>query len=203
VHLPGVTAGAPASVLLPGGELGGGEWQAREVTHGLAGLVNLARSAASGRSLSTLVGGGLAMGTGVGIVMTGLSWGTSEWLRHKGHDQQGALVFVQAAFTRAQIELEASLRDHVLELQPVAQAALQRSIEERRSELALVAAELELDAERVAADADGARAAASRRLAELEPWARRLDAITQRLTAFIRDGAEPQHQPQPPTPERS
>ena len=44
-------------VLLPGGDLGG-EWQAREVTHGLAGLVNLARSAASGPLALSLVGGG-------------------------------------------------------------------------------------------------------------------------------------------------
>ena len=201
VHLPGVTAGDPATVLLPTGDLSGGEWQAREVTHGLAGLVNLARSAASGRSLSTLVGGGLAMGTGVGIVMTGLSWGTSEWLRHKVQDQQGALVFVQAAFTRAQIELEASLREHALELHPVAQAALQRSIDERRAELALTAAERELEAERDAADADGGRAAAGRRLAELEPWAQRLEGITERLTTFIRDGAE--QQDRTATPDRS
>ena len=201
VHLPGVTAGDPATVLLPTGDLSGGEWQAREVTHGLAGLVNLARSAASGRSLSTLVGGGLAMGTGVGIVMTGLSWGTSEWLRHKVQDQQGALGFVQAAFTRAQIELEASLREHALELHPVAQAALQRSIDERRAELALTAAERELEAERDAADADGGRAAAGRRLAELEPWAQRLEGITERLTTFIRDGAE--QQDRTATPDRS
>ena len=199
VHLPGVTTGAATGVLLPAGDLGGGEWQAREVTHGLAGLVNLARSAASGRSLSSLVGGGLAMGTGVGLVMTGLSWGTSEWLRHKVQDQQGALVFVQAAFTRAQIELESSLREHALELQPVAQAALQRSIDERRGELALVAAEQELEAEREADDADGARAAARRRLDELEPWALRLDGITERLTAFIREGLEYQEQTQYPT----
>ena len=73
VHLPGVTTGAAAGVLLPAGDLGGGEWQAREVTHRARLAWSCARSAASGRSLSSLVGGGLAMGTGVGIVMTGLS----------------------------------------------------------------------------------------------------------------------------------
>jgi ethanolamine utilization protein EutP (predicted NTPase) len=187
VHLPGIATAGPADVLLPGRELAGADWQAREVTHGLAGLVNLARSAGSGRSLAALLPGGLVMGTGVGIVMTGLSWGTSEWLRHKVHDQQGALAFVQAAFARAQIELEASLREHALELQPIAQAALQHSIADRRQELALFAAEQEFAAERAATDADGARRRGAERLAELEPLALRLDGIAERLTAFVRD----------------
>jgi GTP-binding protein len=191
VHLPALSGMEVADVVMPSLDIGKVNWQGREKAQGFAGLVNLARSAASGRSLAGLLPGGLVMGTGVGIVMTGLSWGTSEWLRHKIQDQQGALSFVQAAFARAQIELEAALREQALELQPVAQTTLQRSIDARREELALDAARLQQQAEQAAIDRERARAVAARRLEELGPFARSLDELGDRFTTFLRAGTVP------------
>ena len=200
VHLPALSGAEVSEIVMPSLDIGNVSWQGREKAQGLAGLVNLARSAASGRSLAGLLPGGLAMGTGIGIVMTGLSWGTSEWLRHKVQDQQGALSFVQAAFARAQIELEAALREQALELQPIAQSTLQRSIDARREELALDAARLQQAAELGAIDRERARALAAGRLQQLAPFASGLDALAERFTAFLRAGTvpallQPHHRP--------
>jgi hypothetical protein len=191
VHMPGIAVTESADVVMPAVDLATVTWQQREVGHGVAGAVGMVRSALTGRSLAGVLPGGLAMGTGLGIVLTGLSWGTSEWLRTKVHDQQGALAFVQAAFARAQIELEATLREHALALQPVAQVALQQRIDERRRALATDAARLQQRIEAHTEEREAARESVARRLADLEPSQRRLDEVADRLTAFLRTATRP------------
>jgi GTP-binding protein EngB required for normal cell division len=191
VHLPALAFPSVSEIVTPALEIGRHSWPGREKAQGIAGLTNLARSAASGRSFAGLLPGGLAMGTGVGLVMTGLSWSTTEWLRHKVQDQQGALTLVQSAFARAQIELETALREHALELQPVAETALQKSIDTRRHELALEAARLQREAEQAAVNREEARTLAGARLGQVHDLARGLDALTERFTGFLRTGTVP------------
>ena len=164
------------------------DWHDREVAHGLAGAVNMARSAATGRSLAGVLPGGLAMGTGLGIVLTGLTWCTSEWLRTRVQDQQGALAFVQAAFARAQIDLEAALRDQAAMLQPAAHGALNRGVDERRRALASdVVLQEEEEAQRAAEHAAAAEQAAQVER-EQEGWTRRIHELDDRFAAFLVSG---------------
>jgi hypothetical protein len=189
VHLPRLSPTDSAEVVTPAADVASARWHAREVSHGVSGVVNMARSAATGRALAGVLPGGLAMGTGLGIVLTGLSWGTSEWLRTRVQDQQGAIAFVQASYARAQIELEAALREHAVSLQPVAQAALQQRVEERRRGLAEDAARLQQVAEQTRSRDEAAHAAAAGRLAELERWRNLLGEIAERFAAFLRSGS--------------
>jgi hypothetical protein len=188
VHLPRLSAAESAEVVTPAADVASATWHAREVSHGISGVVNMARSAATGRALAGVLPGGLAMGTGLGIVLTGLSWGTSEWLRTRVQDQQGAIAFVQASYARAQIELEAALREHAVSLQPVAHAALQQGVEERRRGLAAEAARLQLVADQTRSRDQAARATAGR-LAELGRWSDLLGEIAERFAAFLRTGS--------------
>jgi hypothetical protein len=200
VHLPSLSPAERAESLTPAADVGSATWHAREVSHGVSGVVNMARSAATGRALAGVLPGGIAMGTGLGIVLTGLSWATSEWLRTKVQDQQGAIAFVQASYARAQIELEAALREHAVSLQPVAHAALQQRVEERRRGLAAQAAGLQQEAERCRSRDEAARAAGARRLAELEAWGDLLDELAERFSSFMRSGStSPQSRRTPTT----
>jgi hypothetical protein len=202
VHLPRLSSAASAEVLTPASDVASATWHAREVSHRVSGVVNMARSAATGRALAGILPGGLVMGTGLGIVLTGLTWGTSEWLRTKVQDQQGAIAFVQASYARAQIELEAALREHAVSLQPVAQAALQQGVEQRRRGLAEEAARLQQEAEQGRSREEAARAEAASRLAELEPWSDLLDELAERFSTFLRTGS-PIPRPPAATEQRS
>ena len=167
-------AGAGAHLALPALEPVAPNAGKPALIRGVTGASGVARAGIYARTLGLTLG---PLGIVLALALGGAAWGTGRWMQHKARDEQEAKILLSRAVEMAQVEIDAELRNRLLDAQAIVQTVVRDRVRRRREELRDAVARQQARKEADAASRKRARETARRRLAETQPlrdWAERL-----------------------------